>query len=357
MSLAGKITHKASGAILGSVDGQLDDQKHLIHAVKNELWGRMEKLSGELSTLHDSIRDYSSLQRSSLERESAAVNTRLDKVERNLAALNSEALDTLGRVEHRVSALTEDAWTRLDGAKLGEIDGNMSRFLNYTASHRGPLAEADLWINHPLSLEWNAGSVRVANINERILEHPFVLGAASSLPPGSRILDIGGAESTIGLSLASLGYLVTVIEPQGYPFAHANLEVAEVPLEDFTSEHQFDAVILLSTIEHFGIGHYANNPERDERADLDGVAIVASLLVETGKLILTTPFGPAEVNDVERIYDRERLLNLIQGFELERTVIGVRTDDGNWVAESNELSEPAGPGRVAMIVAHRLPTS
>ena len=317
----------------------------------------MEKLSEELSTLHDSIRDYSSLQRSTVERETAAVNSRLDRVEQGLATLNAEALNKLDQVEHHVSALTEESWSRMNGANLNQVDGNMSRFLNYAASHAGPLAEADLWINHPLSLEWDAGSVRVANINERILEHPFVLGAAAALPPRSRILDIGGAESTIGLSLASLGYLVTVIEPQGYPFAHPNLEVAQVPLEEFKSEHKFDAVILLSTIEHFGIGHYANNPERDERADLDAMAIVADLLVEGGKLILTTPFGPAEVNDVERIYDQERLRNLIQGFDIEQTVIGVKADDGNWIAESNELGDPAGPNRVAMVLAHLAPTS
>ncbi len=353
MSLAGKITNRASGAFLGSVDGQLDEQKHLVHAVKNELWGRMEKLSTEISTLHDSIRDYSSLQRSSIETQGAALDARLAQVEQGVA----ETSQRLGHVEHNMSALTEEAWSRMDGAKLNQVDGNMSRFLNYAASHRGPLAEADLWINHPLSLEWDAGSVRVANINERILEHPFVLGAAAALTPGSRILDIGGAESTIGLSLASLGYRVTVIEPQGYPFAHPNLEVAEVPLEDFKSEHKFDAVILLSTIEHFGIGHYANNPERDERADLDAMAIVAALLVEGGKLILTTPFGPAEVNDVERIYDQERLRNLIQGFDIEQTVIGVKADDGNWIAESNELGDPAGPNRVAMVLARLAPTS
>lgn len=346
MSYIRRVRSKVEHLALRRVDGRFDEQFHLIHAIKNDLADRLAKGSDELSALHDSFRDYSALDRAVAQREAATVRAQVENEGRELR----ESVESLIRQMAPSIRLRS-----LIDAPLADIDNDAAAFLNYAASHRGPLRDNHLWINHPLSLEWRAGDVRVSDINERIIEQPFVLAAAATLAPGSRILDIGGAESTIGLSLASLGYRVTVIEPQGYPFRHPNLTVAEVPLEEFGADEPFDAVILLSTIEHFGIGHYANNPARDGRADLDAMTLVAELLAPDGLLILTTPYGPAAETDVERIYDRARLEALLDGFAIQSAAIGVRLSDGNWTVESHELVEPAGPGRVVMVVAGRTP--
>ncbi|MFV0525094.1 MAG: class I SAM-dependent methyltransferase [Acidimicrobiales bacterium] len=237
------------------------------------------------------------------------------------------------------------------GARLADIDDPTAWFLNYAGSHLGPMADAGWWINHPLVMEWRRGQVGLGAVNERIMEQPFVFAAVASLAPGSRVLDIGGAESTVGFSLASLGYDVTVIEPQGYPFTHPNLTVIERPLEEFEPVAPFDAVILLSTIEHFGIGSYAGGPDPDPDADLSAMAVIRGWTADNGLLVLTTPYGPAAVTELERIYDRARLDKLLSGWTVRHALVGHRIDPVTWTLESDELIDPPGPGRVVMVVA------
>ncbi|NNF55474.1 MAG: DUF268 domain-containing protein [Acidimicrobiales bacterium] len=264
-----------------------------------------------------------------------------------LAQHRAEMADTLAHLAPsvRLKSLQEGS------VGIDQVDESAAAFLNYAASHRGPLAEKNLWINNPVVVEWLEGNARIGAVNERIMEVPYVLQSLAPLPPGSAVLDIGGGESTLGFSLASLGYRTTVIEPQGYPFEHPNLEVLLHPLEDLPPGRTFDAVVLLSTIEHFGIGHYSGGPEPDEDADLAAMKLVAKLLSPNGLLSLTVPYGPAEVNELERIYDLERLQRLLEGWDILDARIGRRADATTWVLESNELSSPSGPGRVAMLTA------
>ena len=204
-------------------------------------------------------------------------------------------------------------------------------------------------------IEWQEGQARVGAVNERIIEQPFVFAAVADLAPGARILDIGGGESTVSFSLASAGYHVTVIEPAGYPFEHPNLAVFEKPLEQFDTVEPYDAVIALSSIEHFGIGHYdfegSAEADIDAEADIAAVAASADLLGPDGRLVLTVPYGPAEVTDVERIYDRDGILRLLDGWMIHHVSVGRRVDDRTWELEATELIEPKEPGRVAMVVA------
>ena len=65
---------------------------------------------------------------------------------------------------------------------------------------------------------------------------------------------MGGAESTIALSLSSLGYSVTVVDPRGYPVQHPGLRSMAVRLADLDAEDAgFDAAIAVSAVEHFGL--------------------------------------------------------------------------------------------------------
>ncbi len=338
--------------------------ENLIHAVKNELVDRIdqvdhdvEELAGTVSSSHTAISDQLALQAANLR----AMEQMLWQVRADSAALMAEigaARDELASARKDLSERITHAapsvrLRELTGARLSDLDVPASAFLNYAGSHNGPLADAGLWINHPVVVEWREGSARLGAVNERIMEQPFVFAAMADLAPGSRILDIGGAESTVGLSLASLGYRVTVIEPQGYPFQHRNLTVVTEPLEEFAPDGPFDAVILLSAIEHFGIGHYAGGPAPHVDADLAAMELIADLLAPGGRLVLTTPYGPAETNNVERVYDRARLIELLQGWDIRYAAIGRRVDEVTWELESTELAEPAGPNRVVMVVATR----
>lgn len=326
-------------------------QTDLIHAVKNDLVGEIGGVKGQLGTIDAGNR--------SIQDQQAMTGTRVELLVSELEATRRE----LGWAKNDVLAVLERmapmARARLlQETRLSDIDQPTADALNFLGSHRGPLAEVGLWRNDPVVVQWLAGDARVGAVNERIVEQPFVHAAAGRLAPGSRIVDVGGGESLVGLGLASLGHRVTVIEPAGYPYEHPNLTVVEQTLDEYEPDGAVDAVILLSAIEHFGIGAYANNGELDADADLAAMKRVRDLLAPEGIVVLTTPFGPAAVNELERTYDVERLRMLFEGFTIEQAVVASRQDDTTWTVTATDgdgsgLSTPAAPGHVAMVRARR----
>jgi len=258
-----------------------------------------------------------------------------------------ELLDTLERLAPLARARL------LDEPRLADIDAPTAGAINYLLCHRGPLADVGLWRNDPVVVEWLAGDARVAAVNERIVEQPFVYGALADLPAGARVADVGGGESLVGLSLASIGHRVTVVEPAGYPYEHPNLTVVRTTLDDFEPDAPLDAVVLLSAIEHFGLGAYTDNGELDDDADLAAMKRVRDLLAPGGRVVLTTPFGPAAVDELERTYDEDRLRRLFDGFEIEQQLVASRVDDTTWTVTGSDLTTPARRGHVAMVRARR----
>ncbi len=342
--------------------------ENLIHSVNHEMVGkfnhmdfRMDEVSGTLVSSHNAISDQLALQGARLmamEQTVRQVQAESEALAAELSAVRSEIGFARKDIVERIAQVAPSVRLReLTGARLDAIDAGASAFLNYAASHQGPLADAGLWLNSPVTVEWQEGGARLGSVNERIVEQPFVFAALGDLAPGTRVLDVGGAESTVALSLASLGYRVTVAEPQGYPFRHPNLSVHQGPIRSLASSEPFDAVVVLSAVEHFGLGHYPGGDSAGAGsadggdADLAAIRHVAGLLAPGGRLVLTAPYGPAAVNDVERTYDRDGVLRLLDGWRIHSAAVGRRVDDVTWELEAADLIEPPGPGRVVMIVA------
>lgn len=314
----------------------------LIHAIKNEVVGELSDANRELADLHAGQR--------SLHEQQAVTAARLEGALVDLAAAREE----IGWARtHVVAEIQQRVPNRSVGLRLADVDQSTADFLNYAGSHGGPLADVGLWINDPVVVQWMHGDARVGAVNERIVEQPFVQGAIAALTPGAAVVDVGGSESVMALALASLGYSVTVVDPAGYPFEHPNLSVFEGPLEDFRPDERVDAVVLLSAIEHFGIGAYRNGPDEDPDADLAAMDLVHDLLSDDGVLVLTTPFGPWSVNELERTYDEDRLRKLLSRFEIDHVSIGRRIDDTTWIVDRHDLTTPEQAGNVAMVRARR----
>jgi hypothetical protein len=126
-------------------------------------------------------------------------------------------------------------------------------------------------------------------------------------PQDTRVLDFGGFESLLPLSLAALGHHVTVLDQRPYPFAHPNLQTV---CRDIFGELDgvpagFDAVVSISTIEHLGLGGYGD--ERRDDGDRLGVERLWSLIRPGGRLLATVPAGAPAVHNGYRVYDRKRL--------------------------------------------------
>src|SRR2546423_5725668 len=193
-----------------------------------------------------------------------------------------------------------------------DIDADVASVLDRETGAKGFAAQRGLWFNPPVWVGYDPGDVVVRAVNERIAEVPHVFRVLLRLEPGARILDVGAAESTVALSLASLGYDVTALDVRPYPFSHPRLRSIVAAVQEWETNERFDAVVCLSTIEHIGLGAYGQEGS-GERSDLVAMERMHALTKPGGLLVLTTRFGEAGSDDFQRTYDREGLDELLEG--------------------------------------------
>lgn len=224
------------------------------------------------------------------------------------------------------------------GGELAELDAPRAAYLNWAAGPDGYASQAGLWFNPPVPVHHAPGAVEVLLVNERIVEQPFVFGAiARAFDAPARILDVGGSESTVGLSLATLGHDVTIVDPRAHPLAHSNLTHAACRLDELPAdEAPFDAAVVLSAVEHFGLEHYGVGGA-DERLDLAAMRTLRERVRPGGLLVLTVPFSArASVDDFQRVYDEDGLAQLLRGWTVVTSLRAGRIDRLTW-----ELGAPS----------------
>lgn len=234
------------------------------------------------------------------------------------------------------------------GAALDQLDAPRAAYLNWATGPDGYAAQAGMWFNPPVPVHHDAGAVQPLLVNERIVEQPFVFAALAGLAGPARILDVGGSESTVGLSLATLGHQVTIVDPRAYPLAHPNLTHAACRLDELPAPvPRFDAAVVLSAVEHFGLEHYGLDAV-DERLDLAALARLRELVAPGGLLALTVPFGAtAQADAFQRVYDEDGLAQLLDGWEVRASSRVGRTDRLTW-----ELGKPSQERHgVALVLA------
>ncbi|HVM54221.1 MAG TPA: methyltransferase domain-containing protein [Acidimicrobiales bacterium] len=228
---------------------------------------------------------------------------------------------------------------RIVGAHEGirlPIGPGTADFLNWSNGHQGPAAQAGVWFNPPVTVFHHDGTVRANDVNERIVEIPYVLGAVASLPAGSRVLDFGATESTVALSLAALGHDVVAADLRPYPLQHPRLHSLVGPIEEWEGpEHPFDAVVCLSAIEHVGLGAYEEAPTD---GDLDRAIVerFGRWLRPGGELVLTAPYGRWEVGETQRVYDGAHLDALLAGWRVVDRAVCVQTGHDRWERADGE---------------------
>jgi 2-polyprenyl-3-methyl-5-hydroxy-6-metoxy-1,4-benzoquinol methylase len=260
----------------------------------------------------------------------------------------------LDRIETELRATTTALGQALSDRRLGEaaMDLPTARFLNWCESPEGPAARAGLWFNPPVPVEYTPQGPEVLLVNERIVELPFAFGCLARLPAGARILDVGAAESTVGLALASLGHRVHAVDPRPIRLEHPGLTAHACRLQEL-GESGFDAALALSAIEHFGLSHYIEGGE-DDRAAL---AAMHERLKPGGLLVLTVPIGPEyTADDFQRIYRPEDVRKMVEdaGFAIERLdtvwrrdrltwTPGAPSDRGVALVAASAYHRPAGP--------------
>jgi 2-polyprenyl-3-methyl-5-hydroxy-6-metoxy-1,4-benzoquinol methylase len=273
----------------------------------------------------------------------------------------TEAATVLGHGINEVRAMAEAGEAALDRIEAGlavykladdgdanALDGTTARLLNYASSHRGFAAQRGLWFNWPVSVTHQPGDVTAGDVNERIAETAYAFRALSGVEPGGKILDVGASESTVALSLASLGYAVTAIDPRPYALSHPRLRVVVGSIEEWDPGERFAAVLCISTLEHIGTGEYVQRV--DANADADALRRLHALTELGGLLILTTPYGDAQDAEGARVYDRTRLETLLADWTIQDFTIIAREDATTWLpADRTDADGEA----VALITARR----
>jgi 2-polyprenyl-3-methyl-5-hydroxy-6-metoxy-1,4-benzoquinol methylase len=274
----------------------------------------------------------------------SGLNARLEAVAEQARAAHETNVRTLQELE-----LLRDRLQLPDD--VVELRGDLAHFLNFAFGHRGFAAQEGLWFNAPVEVEHKPGAVETKQVSERIAEVPYVFRALAGLPSGARILDVGAAESTVALSLASLGYEVIALDPRPYPLSHPRLRSVQALVEEWEADEPFDAVICLSTIEHVGLAAYGQ--EQHEQADLAAMRRLHELTKPGGRLVLTVPFGEYSVDSFERTYDREHLDELLHGWTVSDFRVLRRTERQRWEILEDGAESETGSELVALVTAER----
>jgi hypothetical protein len=258
-------------------------------------------------------------------------------------------LEALRQVGAGLAAIEPDYQVPpLDRRGLSSITWPVAELVNWSQGDNGWAAQAGLWFNPPVQVALDLGSARPLTVNERIVEQGFVFEALAALGGPSRLLDVGGSQSTLALSLASLGHDVTVVDPGGYVMEHQRLQVRACRLEELEADlGGFDAAIALSSLEHFGRPHYGLEAS-DERLDVAAARDLRGRVRPGGLLVLTVPFGEAAVDDFQRTYDLPGLHELLEGWEITSLSAAWQVTPTEW--RRGDPERPEGDQGVALVV-------
>ncbi len=312
---------------------------------------RLGSQGGERPSVHDRIDQVEALLRQ-LEHDQA-VFAHESTMERRAADEGFTAImEALRQVGTGLAAVEPDYQVPpLDRRGLNSITWPIAELINWSQGDNGYAAQAGMWFNPPVQVALDLGTVTALTINERIVEQGFVFEALARLERPSRLLDVGGSQSTLALSLASLGHDVTVVDPGGYVLEHARLQVHACRLEDLDRELDgFDAAIALSSLEHFGRPHYGLEPS-DERLDLAAARDLRDRVRPGGLLVLTVPFGEAAVDDFQRTYDLPGLHELLDGWEIAELSAAWQVSPTEW--RRGDAERPEGDQGVALVVGRK----
>jgi hypothetical protein len=184
-------------------------------------------------------------------------------------------------------------------------------------------------------------------LNERWIENALVLRALP--PPPARVLDMGGATSSIPLTLAMLGYETTVVDLRPCTFSHPRLTTIVGDVRTARGlKPPYDAVYSISVIEHAGLAQYGEKEKASESGEL--VRRMVELAAPGAPLLITVPFGTAHVPKIGdesdetgkptgfKVFDRTMLDTITAGLPIEELqTFGLK--DGLWLKMGPEEVE------------------
>ena len=180
---------------------------------------------------------------------------------------------------------------------------------------RHPVGRIIFWI----SIGLKKLSLLFGGFSQRAVEYPWVMESLRFVPREGLILDVGCAESLLSHELIARGFRVVGIDIRDYPFKDKRMIFLKRNIMDtHLPDNTFDAIVLVSTIEHIGLESYGQIV-KDTNGDLRAMNELKRILKHQGIIILTTPYvgrAPLRINPFERNYNRQRLSELTRGLKI-----------------------------------------
>lgn len=175
---------------------------------------------------------------------------------------------------------------------------------------------------------------------DRDIEWSFVASRMATGP--GEVLDFGCGYGNLSIHAVQRGFRVVALdlEPQPFPWTHPNLEVVCGDLLKLDlPERGFDLILNCSTVEHVGLrGRYGVAVEESD-GDLAAMRKLRKLLKPSGRMLMTIPCGrDATIAPWHRVYGKERLPKLLEGYEVGEQGYWVKHQDNRWYPSSREAA-------------------
>jgi SAM-dependent methyltransferase len=199
----------------------------------------------------------------------------------------------------------------------------------------------------------NLEAAEKVSLDSRLIEYPFVIGKLHRLPPG-RVLDVGCADggNVLAPILDSLGWQVYGIDIRDFELPHRNFRFVKGDMAKGTAfdDGFFDSVYAVSSIEHFGLSGRYGVKEDDPQADFKAVREIRRVLRPRAPFLLTVPYGTGGlVRPLERVYNRQRLGELLAGWMVRDEAYWYLDNGGDWRQVSEEeAGRTRTPGGLAI---------
>lgn len=168
---------------------------------------------------------------------------------------------------------------------------------------------------------------------DRDIEHSWV---AANLPEGpGRALDFGCGNTWMGLLAARKGFEVIAsdLEAVRISYEHPACRFVKSDIRDLDLPvGHFDLIINCSAIEHAGLAGRYGVREMHPEDDLNVMKRLRHLLNPSGRMLLTVPVGKDAVFvPLHRVYGRERLGRLLEGWRIEKKEYWTKDGRNRWV--------------------------
>ena len=181
---------------------------------------------------------------------------------------------------------------------------------------------------------------------DREFEYDFVY---RNLPTSNSelLLDLGPGRNA-GMSKFAIeqGYAVVGIDLEPVDFKHPKFTFVQQDFLTLPLTQQFDWILNVSTIEHFGLaGRYGVTKDNLD-ADLLGMAKLRDIMKPDAIMLLTVPIGQDMVdNPYHRIYGRERLSQLLIGFHIVDKEFQAKVDTNEYAPVDEDTALDTVPTR------------